>query len=108
MMRQLTMTTLFVLFASLAACSWISPYQPNIQQGNLLSEDMLSQLHIGMTKAQVAKALGNPVLENIYNDNHWPYVYTMQVNGGPIVKKHLDLYFQNNRLVSMDGDYTAL
>lgn len=107
-MRKLTITTLLILFATLGACSWFTPYQPNIQQGNLLSEEMLSRLKIGMTKEQVVRTLGNPVLENAFNQQHWAYVYTMQKKGGPITKKHLDLYFENNHLVRIAGDYKGL
>lgn len=81
-------------------------YQPDIQQGNVVTPAMRSQLHLGMSKDQVVGALGNPVLTNLFNDNHWPYVYTYQHSGGKITKKQLDLYFQNDRLVRIDGNYS--
>lgn len=104
-MRKFLIFLSFLLPVMLSGCALFHPYQPNIQQGNILTEDMLSQIRVGMTKEQVVSALGNPILENIYNDNHWAYVYTFQYRGGPITKKHVDLYFQNGRVVRIDRDY---
>jgi len=56
----------FLLFASLTACGvpripGITPYQPEIQQGNYVSQEMLSQVKQGMTREQVTMAVGWPI-----------------------------------------------
>ena len=104
-MRKLLITFLCLTSCFLCACSLIHPYQPNIQQGNILTQAQLQRLHPGMSKDGVAELLGSPVLANTFDDNHWPYVYTFQRNGGPITKKQLDLYFRNDRLVRIEGNY---
>ena len=104
-MGKFIITSVFLISALLSGCSLFHPYQPNIQQGNILTEQMLSQVSVGMSKEQVVGALGNPILANVFNDNHWAYVYTFQYRGGPITKKHMDIYFQNNRVVRIDRDY---
>lgn len=104
-MRRLTIISLCLTGFLLASCSWIHPYQPSIQQGNILTNSQLERVRVGMSKDQVAEVLGSPVLVNTFNDNYWPYVYTFQRNGGPITKKRLDLYFSNNRLVRIEGNY---
>lgn len=83
----------------------LHPYQPDIQQGNVITPQMRSQLHVGMSKEQVLDLLGDPVLTNLFNDNHWPYVFTYQHSGGRITKKQMDLYFQNDRLIRIQGNY---
>jgi outer membrane protein assembly factor BamE len=66
---------------------------------------MVSSLKPGMSKDEVLSIMGQSVLENVFTNNHWAYVYTFQHSGGKILKKRLDLYFQNNRLVHMTGDF---
>ncbi|HVV67555.1 MAG TPA: outer membrane protein assembly factor BamE [Gammaproteobacteria bacterium] len=103
-MRKLLITFLCLTCCLLNAC-FLRPYQPNIQQGNILTPRQVQQVHLGMSKDSVAELLGTPVLDNTFDDNHWPYVYTFQRNGGPITKKQLDLYFRNDRLVRITGNY---
>lgn len=91
---------------SIAGCSKLHPYQPNIQQGNLLFETRVDELTPGMNKEQVVRLMGNPVLDNVFSHNHWAYVYTFQLHGRPqIVKKRVDVYFQNNRVVQIDKHF---
>ncbi len=104
-MRRLTIISLCLTSFLLASCSWIHPYQPSVQQGNILTNTQLERVRVGMSKDQVEEVLGSPVLVNTFNDNYWPYVYTYQRNGGPIIKKQLDLYFSNDRLVRIEGNY---
>src|SRR5262245_40825705 len=57
---------LLLLLAALPACSGapripgITPYKIDIQQGNFVSQEMVSQLKPGMSKEQVRLALGTP------------------------------------------------
>lgn len=103
-MRKLIITLLCLV--CLSGCGLFKFYQPNIQQGNIITQGMLNQLQIGMSKTQVANALGLPVLDNMFNQDHWAYVYTFQHSGGKILKKQLDLYFQNDSLVKIINNYT--
>lgn len=97
-MRKLIVTCLFLNIILLTGCGWIRPYQPDIQQGNLISQQMANSIQPGMSKEQVRRNLGTPVLANAFDDNHWGYVYTFQHNGRDIIRRNLDLYFQNGRV----------
>jgi outer membrane protein assembly factor BamE len=101
----LCLSILCVSCLGLNACSWLRPYQPNIQQGNILSDQMVSELRVGMSKEQVVRTLGNPISSTVLHEDHWIYAYTFQRNGGPITKKHLELYFQHNSLVRIGANY---
>ncbi len=98
-MRKLIVPCLMLSFMVLTACTWIHPYQPNVQQGNLITAEMVDRVKPGMSKEQVVNALGEPLLSNIFNDNRWAYVYTFQRNGGVIQRKNVDVYFSNGRVV---------
>lgn len=96
---------LLSLTLALSGCGYFHVYRINIQQGNFITEKTLSQLKPGQTKMQVAKIMGLPVLRAPFNENEWYYVYTFQLGGGKITKKHLNLYFKNDKLYRASGDY---
>ena len=88
--------TCFVFFFAsfcLAGCGCLKPYHMPIQQGNILEEQTVQKLKVGMAKDAVADLIGAPVLGNAFADNYWTYVYTNQINGGKIEKKELVLWF---------------
>ena len=61
-------TTIIILAMSLSACgSWISVNRLDVQQGNVLTAKQLKQVHRGMTKQQVIRVLGNPVLTDVFH-----------------------------------------
>jgi outer membrane protein assembly factor BamE len=94
-MKKVSIIGLILISASLSACSLFHPYQPDIQQGNLYTSAKVEQIKPGMTKEEVVRILGNPILVNLFNGNHWAYVYTFQNRGNEIYKKRLDIYFRN-------------
>ena len=70
--------TVLLLFACLAAgCGFvpripgIPPYRMEIQQGNYVSQEMVSQLKQGMTKEQVRFILGTPMVTDIFHAERW-------------------------------------
>jgi outer membrane protein assembly factor BamE len=104
-MKKLIVPCLSLSFLLLAGCGILKPYQPDVQQGNVVSEADVAKLKPGMSKDQVSNLLGTPVLDNAFNTNHWAYVYTFQHDGGVITKKNLDVYFNNNRVTRIvNGD----
>jgi outer membrane protein assembly factor BamE len=103
-MKRYIITLTCLLCLLLSGC-WIHPYQPDIQQGNIITDQMVASLRPGMSKDQVRSILGQPILENVFSDDYWAYVYTFQHSGGPIIKKQLNLFFQYNRLVHITGNW---
>ena len=87
----------------LSACGLI--YKLDIQQGNVLVEDDVSELQIGMTKRQVEVLLGSPSVTSPFHANRWDYMNTFARRGGDPVQRVLTLKFADNRLVSVDGNY---
>lgn len=87
----------------LSACGLI--YKLDIQQGNVLDEDDVSELQIGMTKRQVEVLLGSPSVTSPFHANRWDYMNTFARRGGDPVQRVLTLKFDDNRLVSVDGNY---
>lgn len=63
----------------LVACTtkptFISEYKIDIQQGNVLSQEMISQLKPGQTRDQVRFLLGTPMIVDVFHEQRWDYVY---------------------------------
>jgi outer membrane protein assembly factor BamE len=101
------MTTRLIICAFLAvglsACGIV--YKQDVQQGNVLDEDDVSQLDIGMTKRQVMVLLGSPSVQSPFHENRWDYVNTYSRRGGTPRKRTLTLRFEDNRLASVEGSY---
>lgn len=93
---------LFLMSISLSACSYFHPYRPTIQQGNMMNQEHINQLKVGMTARQIADIMGTPVLENSFNDNEAMYVYMQIPNHGQVVYKRVTLYLQNGRLAKIE------
>jgi outer membrane protein assembly factor BamE len=78
-------------------------YKMPVQQGNIVTKDMLDELQMGMTKAQVRYLLGTPLLTDMFHTNRWDYTYTMQRGNAPMEKKPLTLFFEDDALVRIQG-----
>ncbi len=50
-------------------------YRINIQQGNLLDTDLIEQVEVGMTRAQIRFLLGTPLVSNPFDKDRWDYYY---------------------------------
>lgn len=80
-------------------------YQPTIQQGNVVTQEMVDKLKPGMNRRQVAYVLGTPLLVDAFHQDRWDYVYTKEVGGGTDNKTHITLFFEDDILVRIDGDF---
>lgn len=97
-MRIRTLLPLLVCLG-LAACA----YKVEILQGSILKPADISQLKLGMNKAQVEYILGTPSVINTLNQERWDYIYRSK-HGKRIREKKGYLVFNDNRLgtISMD------
>ena len=92
----------------LPACgAVITPYRMEIQQGNYVSQDMVSQLKIGMSKEQVRYVLGTPLVADIFHADRWDYVYYKEPRRGAREGRKIAVVFENGKLVRVLGDVVA-
>ncbi|WP_051235032.1 outer membrane protein assembly factor BamE [Marinimicrobium agarilyticum] len=88
-----------VLFASLTGCSYFQfpgVHKIYVQQGHIITEEMLEQLETGMTKRQVRFVLGTPLLEDEFNQDRWDYHYTLRRGDNTLRERHLTVYFEDD------------
>ena len=102
-----------LLATVLSSCSSVprivNEYKIDVQQGNVLTQEMVSQLKPGLTKDQVRFILGTPVLIDVFHANRWDYVYRLQKgNTGAVEMRKFTAFFDaNDKLVRVSGDVTA-
>ena len=76
-----------------------------VQQGNVITQDMIDKLRPGMNRAQVSFVMGEPVMQNTFDDDRWDYIYTVEVPGLYEEQKRLSIYFVDDELNHFTGDY---
>lgn len=79
-------------------------YKMTVQQGNIITEEMVDRLEPGMTKSQVRFLLGTPMLTDLFHTNRWDYTYTIRRGHGEMAVKRLTLLFEDDSLVRAEGD----
>ena len=110
-LRRFTVVTLILWV--LSACSHVprvvSEYKIDIQQGNVLTQDMVSQLRPGLSKDQVRFILGTPMLADMFHASRWDYAYRLQKGStGEVELRKFTVFFDaDNKLVRVGGDVTA-
>lgn len=110
-MRLVSLLVLLLL----AACSsnpetrpWLT-YRIDVRQGNLVTQEMVSQLKVGQTRDQVRFILGTPLVADVFHADRWDYVYRFLPGAWTkeAEQRHLIVYFENNRLARLGGDVSA-
>ncbi|MFL2964291.1 MAG: outer membrane protein assembly factor BamE [Methylophilaceae bacterium] len=102
----------FLTFIFLTACSVKSPidyfeakiYKLDVQQGNIITAEMLIGLKPGMTRAQVKYVLGTPLIQDSFHENRWDYIYKMIKDERLIEERHVVVRFADDELVDVKGD----
>ncbi|MGK5027383.1 outer membrane protein assembly factor BamE domain-containing protein [Janthinobacterium sp. RB2R34] len=79
---------------------FFSPYRPDIQQGNFVSEEMVSQLKEGMTRDQVRFILGTPLLADIFHADRWDYPFRLARGSGETTSSRVVVYFDKEGKVA--------
>ena len=102
MLSSLTLVGLFAL----AGCSFPGVYKVDIQQGNVVTQDMIDQLRPGMTRSQVRFIMGNPLITDTFHANRWDYLYSIQPGGSQRQQERVSLVFNvNDQLAGLAGDF---
>lgn len=107
--RGLTLPLICVLIASCSSASKLSPfpgvYRIDIQQGNVITQDMVDELRPGMTKRQVEFVLGTPLIADTFNPDRWDYIYSYQPGGKKRQQQSLTVYFEDGALSHFEGNF---
>ena len=83
----------------------LQPYRPDVQQGNVVTKEMVDQLAAGMTRDQVRFLMGTPALVSLFHQDRWDYVYLLKRGkGSEVQSRRLTVYFKDNRVERFEAD----
>ncbi|GEN27768.1 outer membrane protein assembly factor BamE [Halovibrio variabilis] len=110
-MQKLTqIITLSVALTVVSGCSYVGVYKRDIPQGNLVTQEMVSQLEPGMSQEQVTYVMGKPLLEAPFDASQWDYVFRLDQAYGDVEQRRVTLTFDpQGRLanIEQEGDFSA-
>lgn len=75
MHKILAIALVFSVLAANAGCV----YRAAISQGNIIEQEDLEQVAVGMTRSQVRFLLGTPMIDDPFHRERWDYVYYLKV-----------------------------
>lgn len=97
------MATLALLPLAQAGCG-VGPYKIDIQQGNVVTQEMLSKLRLDMTRAQVKFVLGTPLVASVFRPDRWDYYYRSTKGSKAGDRRLFTLIFEEDKLKRILGD----
>jgi outer membrane protein assembly factor BamE (lipoprotein component of BamABCDE complex) len=98
-MRQFVTVLLLLGIFSSSGCIL---YEQDIEQGNVLTPEMIQQIKPGMTRKQVQLILGTPLVADVFHSKRWDYYYSLQPGGKDITKKlQLTILFEGDRVTEI-------
>ncbi|HEY9029604.1 MAG TPA: outer membrane protein assembly factor BamE, partial [Burkholderiaceae bacterium] len=83
--------------------AWISPYKPDIVQGNVVTTEQIAQIKPGMTRVQVRDILGTPLITDPFHAQRWDYVFTMKRQGFEDQQRTFFVLFDNDAVQKVDS-----
>lgn len=100
-----------LLVTGLSGCgTFLSVYKADIDQGNVVTKEMVDRLKPGMTPGQVRYVLGTPLITDSLNPKRWDYLYDYvpgtyaRKAGLPAVdNRRLTVVFENGVLARIEG-----
>lgn len=107
--KTLTRLLMVTSLLGLGACSWFQfpgVYRLSIQQGNIVTQEMVDQLEPGMTKRQVNFVLGTPLIVDSFHQDRWDYFYSLRNSEGETTTQHLSVFFDGDQLTRYEGNVT--
>ena len=101
-----------LVLSSLAGCGQLptlplgplTPYRIDIQQGNVVTQEMIAKVQPGMSRSQVRFALGTPLVADVFHPDRWDYVYQYHKAGELKEQRRIVVVFKDDKLVRIEGD----
>ncbi|MCG2586381.1 outer membrane protein assembly factor BamE [Massilia sp. TS11] len=82
---------------------FVSPYRPDIQQGNFISAEQFNQLKTGMTRDQVKFIMGTSLAADIFHRDRWEYPFYLLRGNGELTTSRVTIYFTDDKISKIEG-----
>lgn len=89
-----------LLLVLTVGCSNYIPsfYTVPIRQGNYIDQETVAKLYPGMSKQQVQRILGTPLITDPFHQERWDYYYQYGKGAKISEQRRITLYFNNETL----------
>ncbi len=92
---------LILLFIGIALCS-ACVYRANISQGNIVKQEDLDQVELGMTRNQIRFLLGTPMIDDPFHVDRWDYVYYLKIGRDDAgFKRWVSVFFEDDAVTDI-------
>ena len=100
---QLLRKLLLLSVLALAGCV----YRIDIQQGNLVDQEDIDQVEVGMSRSAVQFLLGTPMVADSFHQERWDYPYYLKRGRSrEIERRWFIVYFEGDQVVRLERDLT--
>ena len=104
-MNTKTMRHVSLLAAIMLLSGCISVYKLEVQQGNIVTQEMIDKLKPGLTRSQVRYVLGTALIIDPFHQDRWDYYYYLRrSNELTGESRRLTVIFKNDLLVAVQGE----
>lgn len=102
MMRK-SLSSICVFFILFAASGCV--YKANLSQGNVIKQEDLDQVEVGMTRSQVRFLLGTPMVDDPFHKERWDYIYFLKIGReDAIFKRWISIFFEGDKVSEIIPD----
>ncbi len=96
---------LFAAILALLLSGCLSVYKVEVQQGNVVTQEMIDKLKPGMTPSQVRFVMGTPLVVDPFHQNRWDYYYYLRhSNETSGESQRVTVVFKNDLLIAVQGN----
>ncbi|MCP3908132.1 MAG: outer membrane protein assembly factor BamE [Oceanicoccus sp.] len=108
MPKYIFIVALLAISSLLGACSTLQfpgVYKITVEQGNVITQEIVDQLKPGMSKDQVEYIMGSPLIKDSFNAKRWDYIYNIRRGDELHKEQRMTIFFKADRLDYFTGDF---
>ena len=99
-MMRVRLTLILLIAAGLLSAGCV--YQAAMSQGNLLDQEDIDQVEVGMTRGQVRFLLGTPMIADPFHTDRWDYVYYLRIGRDKATSKRwISVFFDGDNVTEI-------
>lgn len=105
-MPKIFSAALLVLAVLLAGCNNLrfpGVYRIDIEQGNIVTTEMMEKLRPGLNEEQVRFVMGSPQSIDPFEPGRWVYLYKLRRGNGEVIENKVVLWLENGKLTRWEG-----
>lgn len=108
MPKYIAIVALIAINSLLGGCNTLQfpgAYKITVEQGNVITQEMIDQLKPSMSRDQVEYIMGSPLIKDAFNPERWDYVYNIQQDSELNKEYRVTVFFKGDNLDYFTGDF---